>query len=255
MAVYHNGVKVNIFKRIIVKMISACKGTFSFEDEYGTNPIPFSAPGSGDLTTVAQNVVGAINEAAGGGLVPHAPTHEDGGSDEVDVTDLLGVLADEQDAGWFLGRALGLAVPNVGDVYAWNGAAWVPVAQSGGSVTDDYVENNSTEVTDLDIWLTAVEFNTLAAGTWAISWSCETQVDFVFEPIMDARVRNLTDGVDYARFDELPYDEFDDVFSAQSGVWRGTLAEPKRIAIQFKARDGDEEVSMRRARMWALKVG
>lgn len=57
----------------------------------------------------------------------HAPTHESGGNDVINVSGLLGTLADPQNAGWVQGRAISTGTPNDGDtlVYASGSNSWV----------------------------------------------------------------------------------------------------------------------------------
>lgn len=53
---------------------------------------------------------------------PHAPTHQDGGSDKISVNNLLGTLADPQNAGWIQGIAVPAppTTPNDGDTLVYN---------------------------------------------------------------------------------------------------------------------------------------
>ena len=50
-------------------------------------------------TVTAAGLIKIFVDSRMSNVTPHAALHEDGGADEVDVTDLSGVLADEQDAG------------------------------------------------------------------------------------------------------------------------------------------------------------
>jgi len=60
---------------------------------------------------------------------PHAPTHQDGGSDKINVNNLLGTLADPQNAGWIQGIAVpaDTVTPSDGDtlVYSQGSGEWV----------------------------------------------------------------------------------------------------------------------------------
>ncbi len=72
-------------------------------------------------------------------LPDHASyTHADGCRDELDVTNLSGLLADPQDAAWLQGLAITTTAPIDGQVLAWNAAAgeWQPTFVTGtGSYT------------------------------------------------------------------------------------------------------------------------
>lgn len=79
-----------------------------------------------DLGDVLQWNGTAWIAVAGGGVGLHHTTHEDGGIDEIDVTDLSGVLADPQDAGWLDGFEIDLSTPpDSGDFLYWDGSKWI----------------------------------------------------------------------------------------------------------------------------------
>lgn len=61
---YFNERPVGHFHTIFVKYIRACGGSFFFWDQY-VGPYAFSVSGSPGLLTVAQDIIGAINEAFG----------------------------------------------------------------------------------------------------------------------------------------------------------------------------------------------
>ena len=115
--------------------------------------IPVTAPDN------LQNILVAIDAKFGaGGLPNHAMNHETLGVDEIDVTDLLGLLndpqtplghkashedtgldeisvgglsgllADFQDAGWLRGNAVSANAPSLSDVLTWTGSNWAPQA-------------------------------------------------------------------------------------------------------------------------------
>ena len=60
---------------------------------------------NGNVGYQGGNVINSlwVSTNSGGGVAAHASTHEDGGSDEIDVSDLSGVLADGQKARWIRG--------------------------------------------------------------------------------------------------------------------------------------------------------
>lgn len=108
-----------------------------------------------------EGIVGTGAEEVAAGS--HGAQHEKGGADEIDVSDLLGVLADEQDAGWLKGRIIGAAAPDDGDVYVWNAVAaeWQPEEAPGLEGTHLHVnkENKSAECNGVKVtFLTANQF-------------------------------------------------------------------------------------------------
>lgn len=71
--------------------------------------------------------------------VNHAADHEDTGGDEIDVTALSGLLADPQDAGSLQSNPVSVAAPGVGQVLTWGGAAWAPATPVIGADYDTLV--------------------------------------------------------------------------------------------------------------------
>lgn len=65
----------------------------------------------------------------------HATSHEDAGADEIDVTDLSGKLADPQNAGWLRGYEVDTAAPTDGYVLTWDNPSskWTPKVASAGT--------------------------------------------------------------------------------------------------------------------------
>lgn len=61
-------------------------------------------------------------------LPSHNYTHQDGGTDEINVGDLSGLLADPQDAGWLQDLAISTTDPTDNQVLVWNdaGSQWEP---------------------------------------------------------------------------------------------------------------------------------
>jgi hypothetical protein len=61
-------------------------------------------------------------------LLDHVSTHEDGGSDELNVQGLSGRLADPQIAGWLtsLTYPISTSAPSSGQSLVWNGSYWAP---------------------------------------------------------------------------------------------------------------------------------
>lgn len=75
--------------------------------------------------------------SGGNEYVPaHAVRHQTGGDDEINVTNLKGVLADAQNADKILGRAVDPTVPINGQVLKWNGTAWIPSTDEAAGVAD-----------------------------------------------------------------------------------------------------------------------
>ena len=117
-------------------------------------------PGQITWPQIEPNVgTGAQQVAAGS----HHGQHEKGGADEIDVTDLSGVLADEQDAGWLKGRVISAAAPDDGDVYVWDAITgeWRPeeAPELEGTHLHIYKENKSAECNGVKVtFLTANQF-------------------------------------------------------------------------------------------------
>jgi hypothetical protein len=63
---------------------------------------------SSDVDYEGGNIVNSlwVTTNSGGGVAAHHATHEDGGTDEIDVDDLSGKLADDQKAGWIHDAAI-----------------------------------------------------------------------------------------------------------------------------------------------------
>lgn len=90
-----------------------------------------STPASGQVLTY--NGTAWIN-----GAVPaHKTQHENGGTDEISVAGLSGVLADKQDADKLQGRTLASTAPTDGQKLTWNNTAsqWEPQTSSGVNIT------------------------------------------------------------------------------------------------------------------------
>jgi hypothetical protein len=80
---------------------------------------------------------GGSGGGGGGSVAPHHTTHEDGGSDEISVTGLSGLLADPQTplAHTHPLSDITQSGASVDDVPIWSGSVWVPGPQSGGAST------------------------------------------------------------------------------------------------------------------------
>jgi hypothetical protein len=67
---------------------------------------------------------------------PHAPTHQEGGSDVINVQGLLGTLADPQNAGWIHGRGIAVGAPSDGDVliYELSSDSWIYAPPTPGAL-------------------------------------------------------------------------------------------------------------------------
>lgn len=65
-------------------------------------------------------------------LLSHATTHQNGGSDQINVGGLPGRLADVQYAGWFNSTSYPIAAtaPTSGQSLVWSGSAWAPATVS-----------------------------------------------------------------------------------------------------------------------------
>ena len=69
--------------------------------------------------------------------VAHASSHQNSGSDQLNVAGLSGVLATKQDADKLQGRALAATAPSNGQAIVWNstGVKWEPGTVAGGAST------------------------------------------------------------------------------------------------------------------------
>lgn len=87
-------------------------------------------------------------------LEAHADTHENGGSDEINVVGLSGILADNQHAGWLHNISIASTTPTNGQVLRYNSSLtrWEPGA---GSSYDDsnvfYHDGSRTATGDFDL--------------------------------------------------------------------------------------------------------
>jgi hypothetical protein len=79
----------------------------------------------------------------------HHATHENGGSDQISVAGLSGVLATKQDADKLQGRAVDSTAPSDGQVLTWDNAGnkWKAAAAAAGGVAA--LMNQSGEVSTL----------------------------------------------------------------------------------------------------------
>ena len=94
-----------------------------------------------DLTQVGQDIEIDVDLTTLEGALSwpaHATSHQDGGSDEINVGGLSGVLGDAQNAGQLLGVDLDDTDLSDGDVYAYNSTSgnFEAVAQSGSSIVN-----------------------------------------------------------------------------------------------------------------------
>jgi hypothetical protein len=96
-------------------------------------------------------------EVVESGLLPHASRHQDGGSDEINVTGLSGKLADPQDAGWLRGRTVSSTAPSDGQALIWNASssAWTPTTLptvAGKTIVSYGRVNSSSSITLSNSW-------------------------------------------------------------------------------------------------------
>lgn len=95
----------------------------------------------------------------------HAAAHENGGGDEISVAGLSGALGDRQDADQLQGRDVQDAAPNDGDVLTWDDGdtRWEPQAPLGGAgLFDDMAVFIHTEASGTD------GDSLTGGGTWNI---------------------------------------------------------------------------------------
>jgi hypothetical protein len=85
------------------------------------NPVTALGYDGTDFKALKLDAAGALVTTGGGGVpAAHAESHQDGGSDEVNVAALSGVLADAQDADKIEGKAINIAGLATGDVLRYN---------------------------------------------------------------------------------------------------------------------------------------
>lgn len=87
----------------------------------------------------------------------HGASHGVGQSDEIDVTDLSGVLADEQDAGWIKGYAVESTIPPAGETGYVLGTTgntpntWGPVQNKFSNMIADTLANLNDAISNDDV--------------------------------------------------------------------------------------------------------
>jgi len=129
----------------------------------------------------------------------HAASHENGGSDEIDVTGLSGVLADRQDADKIQGQDVQDATPNDGDVLVWDDglSRWQPEPQGASANVFGLDYQTATSIgrstTTSTTSVTKVTLTTPAlTGTYRVGWTAVVDVDSIADSV-EARLYNSTD--------------------------------------------------------------
>ena len=99
-------------------------------------------------------------------FLDHSARHETGGDDEIDVTDLAGVLADAQNADRLQGRDVAAGAPADGEALVWDNVAseWAPGSVGAGDGNRQLVFSQVVNVTVED---TTDETTLLGAGRGA----------------------------------------------------------------------------------------
>ena len=82
----------------------------------------------------------------------HAASHQDGGSDEINVGGLSGVLADRQDADKLQGHNVSGTAPSTGQVLTWDGSAWAPTTPTPSEHSEVCTLNQSTSGQIIGDW-------------------------------------------------------------------------------------------------------
>jgi len=157
--------------------------------------------GSGTLAQLNANITDATLDDSGDPRTPtaHATTHENGGSDEIDVGGLSGVLADKQDADKIQGRDVQDATPNDGDVLVWDDglSRWQPEPQGASANVFGLDYQTATSIgrstTTSATFVTKVTLTTPAlTGTYRVGWTAVVDMDSLADSV-EARLYNSTD--------------------------------------------------------------
>lgn len=156
--------------------------------------------GTGSLTELNSKVTDATLDDASDPRDPnaHASTHQDGGSDEISVAGLSGVLASRQDADKLQGRDVQDAAPNDGDVLVWDdgNSRWQPEAQGASASVFglDYqtVVSAPRSTTTSNTFQAKVTLTTPAlTGTYRVGWQALLDHDSASQKA-EARLYNTT---------------------------------------------------------------
>lgn len=148
----------------------------------------------------------------------HAKTHQDGGTDEIDVSGLSGKLADAQNAGWLCTKAISTAAPDEDDVLVWSGSEWAPTALTpdtikvgaAGASSDLHLTNNYQDIPG------CTKTITFASGDYLIVWGI---FDFEME-----YTSNTNDLIGALNFDGTALGTRA-YFEGDAGGERGTVAQ------------------------------
>ncbi len=175
-----------------------------------------------------------------GGVAPslHATTHQNGGTDEISVAGLSGVLADKQDADKLQGRAVAATAPTDGQAVVWDNAAstWKPGTVAGGALADhdhsgDAGDGGTFDAANLTSGAAGDGQVLTADGAGGIAWedpAAPTEYFYV-NYIIDGGGEAITTGI--KGFVQVPAGTIEawSILPDQSGsikidVWRDTYA-------------------------------
>ena len=194
----------------------------------------FAKLSGGRLITVTELNDGG-NEQAEIAVGLHAADHEDGGDDEMDVTDLSGRLADAQNADELQGRDISADAPTASQVLTWRGSEWGPEDPAGSGGFEDLYEDEdtttrSTTTTGFDL-AHRLTTGALSGGRYRVSFYYTWRHSAVSN---DFKARVLVDGTQVHYHQQEPKDQYGDQFAVASGFAYVTLtAGAKNIDLEF----------------------
>lgn len=217
----------------------------SIDSHIGSTTNPHSTDignlGSGTLAELNSAITDATLDDSADSRTPssHALTHQNGGSDEISVAGLSGVLADKQDADKLQGRDIQDSAPSDGDLLVWSAAnsRWEPTSQVFGQ---DY----QTEVVETRSTTTSATFQTKTTlttpaltGTYRVSWHAVIDEAGISDQT-ETRLYNSTDATTLGpvRSKEMK-DSSDriDVHGVDHVIFTGTA---KTFEIQYRQQSG-----------------
>jgi len=165
----------------------------------------------------------------------HATNHEEGGDDEMDVTDLSGRLADAQNADELQGRDVSADAPTASQVLTWRGSEWGPEDPTGSGGFEDLYEDEdattrSTTTTGFDL-AHRMTTGALSGGRYRVSFYYTWRHSAVSN---DFKARVLVDGTQVHYHQQEPKDQFGDQYAVASGFAYVTLTTgAKNIDLEF----------------------
>jgi len=186
----------------------------------------------------------------------HGSTHQDGGSDEISVAGLSGVLADGQDAAQIQGRDVAATAPSADQVLAWSGSQWEPADQQGGvfGTELDYANDDTVSQTTSTSWQQKLRLSVtgLPAGTYRIAFYYNWQYSVAFRDFQ-GRVQ-LDDTTNLFLHQQEPKDPGTDQVYVESGFIHVALNGDHDIDIDYRASQAGDTAYIAFARLEIWRV-